>query len=85
MWPQRVNEICPKLQQALGVAVLAARLPASSLAPRTSQMVSWHWPTTCEGKKANDQVPDFSFGLGFQPHQDIFNVPGKVGQSGPNA
>lgn len=59
-----MNEICPKLQQALGVAVLAARLAASSLAPQTSQMVSRHWPTTCEGK-ANDQVSDFLFSLEF--------------------
>lgn len=59
-----MNEICPKLQQALGVAVLAARLAASSLAPQTSQMVSRHRPTTCEGK-ANDQVSDFLFSLEF--------------------
>lgn len=59
-----MNEICPELQQALGVAVLAARLPASSLAPQTSQMVSRHRPTTCEGK-VNHQVSDFLFSLGF--------------------
>lgn len=45
-----MKEICPELQKAQGVAVLAARLSASSLAHQTSQMVTRHRPTTCEAK-----------------------------------
>lgn len=74
-----MNEICPKLQRALGVAVLAARLPASSLAPQTSQMAPRHQPTTCGGWGV---VGGAGLWLHVQPwvwpHRDVFNVPGEV-------